>query len=353
MNFPAPLNPFLAPILKRCWPRTTYEVEILQEEERVSVTPPGYLAHMLDRVTGTDEHSRLEDHLRSATETTVTHAPVIRFTHRNALVHRAGFATPFFSQRYAGRPQLRDLLTPTRRVRSLRYCYGYVSWRYFGHWLTDSIASALIEPERGELWMPPHPSWSHAPAYLKAFELNPLDQQVTHAEELVLYQDYGQGSHKQSRYSVLREKLRALHGDPDASECLFIRRGMTGVARALTNELELMDQLAARGWRVIDIASASVEEIQAAICRAAVVVSMDGSHLSHAHLSLAPGSAMVVLVPQDRFTLVHLGLCRANRIKPGFVVVKGSSNVGYEAELDEVLATVDRSLALPEPAASK
>ncbi|MES2540800.1 MAG: glycosyltransferase family 61 protein [Pseudomonadota bacterium] len=329
-----------APVLQRLIGPGTAEVEVLQPAETVAVRPPAYLPDMLDRVTGTDEHSTIAYHIQVAQEVTVTHVPVLRKLWRNALVRRRGFATLRRHERYGQGFGLADVAATMRQEAILRYCHSGVSWRYFGHWLTDSIPTALIEPETGALWMPHDPSWSHAPGYLDALSLPALPDHPVLAKELVTYQDFGQGSHKVARYNRIRDQLQARFGSPGET-AVYLRRGRTGAPRCIANEDALVEALLARNWQVIDIAGTSVETLQRALCPARIVVSIDGSHLDHAHLSLRPKSRMVVLVPQDRFTLRQVGLSRAHEVAPGFVVLRGSVEAGYHAELDEILRTLD------------
>lgn len=335
------LNPLVAPIISRIIGSAKPETEVLQPKETEAVSPPFVLPGMLDRVTGTDEHSVLSHHLDAARATVATHAPVLRHTYRNALVRRTGFATWRYNERYGDKLTISELAGPILRVPELRYCHNYVSWRYFGHWLTDSIPSALIDPEQGALWMPPHPDWSDASDYLKVFNLSVNDAAVVHADQLTVYQDFGQGSHKRKRYTAIRNRLHSTFGSPGAKGCVYIRRGTTGVQRAIVNEAELIDQLTARNWQILDMATATVKELQQTLCRARIVVGMEGSHLTHAQLSLLPKSIMVILVPHDRFTTVHVGYCNAQRVSIGMVVLTGGQAQGYVVELDEVLKTVD------------
>lgn len=334
------LNPVVAPFVRRLIGPGTPETEVLQPSETVSVRPPAFLPGALDRVTATDENSTLSYHRQVAIETTVTHVPVLRHTYRNALVRRRGFATLRQHERYGSGFGPGDLFGPVDRVPLLRYCHSWVIWKYFGHWLTDAISAAMIDPGRGALWMPADPSWMHAPAYVRALDLAVRPDAPVLADELIAYQDFGQGSHKARRYAQIRDLLQSRFGG-DGSHSVYIRRNRTGAPRWIANDDELIEALLARSWRIIDIATASVEDLQHTLCRAEVVVSIDGSHIDHAHLSLRPGSTMVVLVPQDRFTLQHIGLARAHGVKPGFVVLEGTMQDGYRLDINELLRTVD------------
>ncbi|NBE08653.1 glycosyltransferase 61 family protein [Paragemmobacter ruber] len=334
-------NLVVAPFVCRLLGNGQPEAEVLHPEEVEAVTPPAMLEGMLDRVTGTDEHSVLAHHISASVETSVRHVAVLRRVHRNALMSRGGFVTWRHKENYDRAWRSVDAGAPLREVALARYCNSYVSWRYFGHWLTDAIPTSLIEPDLGALWMPAHPAWGHAADYRRALDLPTMTEAWVHAEELVTYQDFGQGTHKQRRFDVIRRKLQARFGTGQAGDLVYLRRGRTGAPRWIRDEDRLVDALVARDWKIVDVGTASVAELQQALCRARVVVSIDGSHLDHAHLCLLPGSTMIVLIPQDRYTARQLGLCRAHKVSPGFVVLPGSAEAGYVADLDEVLQTVD------------
>lgn len=335
------LNPLVAPVIRRILGAGVPQTEILQPAEIEVVRPPALLPGMLERVSSTDEHSVLADELAAARATVVTHAPVLRHTYRHALVRRSGFATWRHGERYHRAMRMAELAGPVQRVSDLRYCHSYLIWRYFGHWLTDAIPSALIAPDEGALWMPPHPDWGHAREYLSALGLPALTAPVVHADRLTVYQDFGQGSHKQARYAVIRDRLYSRFGGDAARDCVYLRRGRTGAARWIANEAALIDQLVARNWRILDIETAGLEDLQRALCAARAVISIDGSHLDHAHLALQAGGVMVILMPQDKFSSRQLGPCRAHRVAPGLVVLAGTQAAGYHVDPDEVLRTVD------------
>jgi capsular polysaccharide biosynthesis protein len=172
-----------------------------------------------------------------------------------------------------------------------------------------------------------------------------MTETLVYADRLITYQDHGQGSHKQARYAQIRDRLHARFGGGDATGCVYLCRGRTGATRLIVNEAALIDDLVARNWQILDIASASVAQLQRALCRARVVVSIDGSHLAHAHLALRPGALMVVLMPHDRFTSIHLGYCRAHGVIPAMVVLLGAQGGGYQVNLDELLRTIDLATA--------
>lgn len=338
------LKPLSAPFLQRLIGPDHPETDVLQPAETVSVPKTAFIPGMLDRVTAADEYSTLDFHLHTALSTVARHEPVLRRVWRNALVRRRGYATWRRRERYERRVALGELVEPVERLPLVRYCHSWASWRYFGHWLIDSLPTAMIEPDLGALWMPYASGWAHPPQYLDALALPAVPDHTILAQELVTYQDFSQGSHKIARYNRIRDQLQARFGG-GPSAAVYLRRAKTGARRAIANEDALVAALQAQGWLIVDTATASVDALQRALCAASIVVSIDGSHLEHAQLSVLPGRTLVLLVPHDRFTLQHVALAHAHGVKPGFVVLNGSQEAGYIADLDEILRTVDLAAA--------
>lgn len=339
------LFPLTAPSLRRVLGPSSPDTEVIQPEETEAVRPPAFLPGMLERATGTVEGNELSYYLQSAVETSVTHVPALRHVYRNALVRRKGFATLRSSERMGRGYALGELLRRVTKVDTLRYCYSPVIWQYFGHWLTDGIPMSFIDPDRGDLWMPPMVGSGHSLEYLDVLGLAPMADPLVFAREMIAYQDYGQGSHKRARYREINKRIVARYDIGAAEAPVFIKRGRTGVPRWIANEDALIDALVARNWKIVDIAKATVADMQKVLVRAPVVVSIEGSQLDHALLSMPEGASMVILEPQDRFLLRFLGICRARNIRPGFTVVEGSLANGYHADLDEILRTIDMTQA--------
>lgn len=342
----ARLNPFIAPMIRRISQADGVTVEELQPEETEVLPPAAILPGQIDRVTSTDGLSPLEYHLQSLTATTFRHAPVLRKMAKNAIVAFDGFATARHSRRYSSALFAQVLGQSLASVNRLRYCHEALASRHFGHWLTDAMLESLIDgPELGDLWMPAPRKWHHAAHYQQILDLPSVDADLVFARELIFYQDFGQGSHKRARYAKIRRALHARHGAATGAECVFISRGNTGAARLIRDQARLVDELVRHNWTIVEVSTASVDQLQTALCSARIVVSIDGSHLTHAQLSLTPGSVLIVLVPHDRFTTVHLDYANANRISAGFVVLEGSAGEGYVLNWDEVMRTIDLSTA--------
>lgn len=329
--------------------------EVLQDAESEYLPAAAMLPGQLERVTGSTIHSTVEQVTASVVATNFTHMALLRFEMRDVLVSRDGFAAVHHSQRFS-RGLFRSALTkPVVEVDRLQYCITSVSRLYFGHWLTDALPTAMIDVDGfGMAWAPSASSWTDTSDYRNVLGLADTSAELIFARRFVFYLDLGQGSHKRQRYALVRQVLRSRYGGSARPvNKVYLSRGTTGVQRLIQDEAKLIEQLRGDGWLILEIGKASVSELQAALCSANIVVSMEGSHIAHAQMSLMPGSVLVALCPQDQFTAAHLEYGNANRISVGFVVLDRGRN-GYVVNWDDVERTIElasrRAELLPPPA---
>jgi capsular polysaccharide biosynthesis protein len=115
-----------------------------------------------------------------------------------------------------------------------------------------------------------------------------------------------------------------------------LRRGQTGVGRLVDNEKELVDCLLNRGFHIVDIGSDTLE-----LFNAKIVVSIEGSHVSHCTATLPENAGIVLLQP--RFATIHRGWANNLSVHYGLVVVNQTYRGTYFSK-DEILKTVDLML---------
>ncbi|MDF2232256.1 glycosyltransferase 61 family protein [Albimonas sp. CAU 1670] len=315
--------------------------EVLQPEEVEGVRPPVLLEAGVERIRAPAPFSVLETERAIVTAERVVHDPVIRWTFERAVATPHGWANAAFGERY-DRAMLSDPLRgELARVGSLHYCIGFVSWRFFGHWLTDAVAASLLAPEDEATWLSHPPAWSHCRDYRALLGLAPLDAPAALAERLHVYQDYSQGSLKRERNRRIRARMRARADGAQGGGRVYLRRGEGGVRRMIENEDALIEALSRDGFRVVDVLSSDARTLVERTLDAEVVVSLDGSHLDHTHFTVAEGGVQLAMIEPDRFTLRQVGICRANGVIPASVVLEGSAQAGYRVDVDEVFRTLE------------
>ena len=96
-----------------------------------------------------------------------------------------------------------------------------------------------------------------------------------------MIKDFSQNSLKRKRYKVLRDRIKARFPGNVRGECVYLRRGQTGTPRIIQNEDQILDFLIKRNFLVVDVASDSLDNIVKALMNAKIVVTMEGSHISH------------------------------------------------------------------------
>lgn len=113
--------------------------EVICPEEIQPCKPVAYLEGQLDKVTAPIEgFDTLENEIAILKATEVRHAPVIRYTLSNCIVHDAGFDVLGGAWRKKGIDRPDFLTQPITELASMSYCMSSVSHQYFGHWLQDA-----------------------------------------------------------------------------------------------------------------------------------------------------------------------------------------------------------------------
>ena len=315
--------------------------EVLQDEEVVEVTPPLQLPGDIDRVTnGVPGHSTAEEELQAATETRVTHAPVIRWEIADCLVHPGGIETAGAAWRHR-RPVLADLRGKQAALDRAAYTDNGASQMYFGHWLNDACPTALLARPGETVLMGQNPAWSNVPDYLTGFGLGPHPGEHFRVKRLSFFDDFSQGSLKRERYAELRRRMDGhFRGPLDGPRKVYFRRGATGVSRAIANEAAVAAALRKLGYVTIDVAGAQVPDLMRVFRGAEHVVTIDGSHMSHIYFGMPAGGRVLSLIPGDRFTMLHTGYTRAFDLVFGFLVIDPGQN-GYSVDLERLAALIE------------
>lgn len=327
---------------KKCLEDSAIHFEVLEERSTEKVAPLAFLPTALERVTaGVPGHSTAAEELAQAQTDTFEHAPVVRYVLRDCLLHAGGIEyRGGFRARTAVRGD-RFPQGPIARHAARSWCMSLSSHTYFGHWLSDSCATALLAEAGPPAVLDDRPDWSDAAAYARAFGLTTTPVEACHVAELHVYSDHAQGASKRARYTEMKARLRRSMGPaPAERRPVYLRRGDTGNPRGVADEDALCARLAAEGFDILDLATSGFAERYRRLAAADILVSMDGSHVGHGHFAQSPGSALVTLIPADRFTMVHRGIAHAMGLRYGCVVAERTT-AGYAVSADEVLRTTE------------
>jgi capsular polysaccharide biosynthesis protein len=314
--------------------------EVLCPEETTENEPPIFLPGQLERVTSGTEHQPLQAEIQSMLTSAYTNRASIAYHIREAAVLDGSVYVKNFRHFIADNKLFKRGEEP-RYFKAAGLASTTVGLRYFGHWLRDDCLQYLLAEQTGAALSFSTPAWNHKAKYAAYFGQDWTSTDRAVVDDLVIYQDFAQNSLKLQRYDLLSEKIRATFPGPTSrNKLVFLRRGETGTARLIFDEETLVDFLAKNGFVILDLATDDLDLILRTLLQARLLVSMEGSHVTHCCFTLAQNCGLLVLQPSDRFTAVHRHWAARVHVQFGFVVGVAAAS-GYKFSDSEILQTVD------------
>jgi capsular polysaccharide biosynthesis protein len=220
---------------------------------------------------------------------------------------------------------------------------SHMGSHFFGTLLLDDYPLALLPPEGAHrLQMCAQPS-RHNAQYRELLEL-PMSPPVQRArvDRLIVYTDFAQNSLKVKRHEALRATLRKnCPRAATSSVGVYLRRGRSGELRLLENEAQIEEMLVSLGFDVIDPMALTAAEIAGRTLDTPLVISVEGSHLSHAIFSASDTATFVVLQPPDRLCMTYKEYTdQVGRMRFAFLVGDRSAQ-GFRVEPDHLQRLLD------------
>jgi len=325
-----------------------YQQDILCPEEKVTAHPSIFLPGQIERIkdfkpTDAVAITTKEAEIEAAISTTGIHRSTIAYHIKNAVLFDGAVYAGRFKHVVGDKALYTSPLNQRRHIKTAALASSYVGTKYFGHWLTDDCTQYILAEEIAQPLCVRTASFGHRQGYQTYFgqDWTPTDR--AHIDDLIVFQDFSQNSFKRKRYRALRDRIKARFPDNGSRLCIYLRRGKTGIRRAIQNENEIIDALTRRDFVVVDVESDSLDHIIGTLVHAKIVVSMEGSHVAHCTFTSPENSGVLLLQPADRFSAVHRGWSECLGIRFGFVVgVTGEA--GYYFPVPEVLSTIDLML---------
>lgn len=213
---------------------------------------------------------------------------------------------------------------------------------YFGCLLLDDFPLELLGSDPTEnIAMLAKPS-GHEAGYRELLGLR--QRRVVRraaVRELTFFIDPAYNPSKADRYRRLRSALRSNVSEPMGTGLVYIRRGMSGQRRVMANEAQLEAVLAQQGFTIVDPMTTSALDVARMSLDARLVVSIEGSQISHAQFSMADDAALIVLQPPDRFCMQYKEFTDALGMRFGFVVCRPGEE-GFNVDIPELLGLIER-----------
>ncbi len=266
--------------------------------------------------------------------------PTCMYRFRNITIART-WLTSRGRLEYFGYPGNELVLGRPRHFKTATLASSFQGCRFFGHWLRDDCATALLPSEFDTRLAMTMPDWSDIPVYRRLFEQRDAET-VTHAviDELIYFDDIYQNAHKVKRFETLRETLRK-HLTPKAEgRIVYIARGPSAKNRVFLNEPAVIEELSRHGIEILFAESADSEDFIRTLLDARLIISVEGSQLSHALYTLPRNGGLICIQPPDRMFTSHYDWARVMGIDFG-VVVGEQGEGGFTLPAEDILRTID------------
>jgi Glycosyltransferase 61 len=315
-----------------------FERDILCPAEKSELRPALFLGGQLEKVLGTAPATSLSLQLDHTTRLDVVHAPTVAYHLKNSIIFDGSIYQGRMKRLVYDKAFAKNKQTFNLKIAAL--CNGGAP--QFGHWLCDDCVTYLAaETYKHPLCLSTSfGRLPHKASYEEYFnqDWSPTDR--SHVDHLIVFQDYAQNSFKKKRYHELRTRLFKRFPPSEPKHLIYLRRGSTGNARPFHNEDEIVDELSRRGFAILDIVADSLPNILSYLVAARLVISIEGSQLTHCCPSIPTGSGLLVLQPPNRFLAFHRGWTEAIGVQYGFLVGDGSES-GTTFSLKDLLKTID------------
>jgi hypothetical protein len=317
-----------------------YSQEIIYPEQRVVYRPPIYLDGHLERIAGSSAESTKAVEIGRMTVLTEVQTPTIAYHFRDAVAINGSIYIGTLKLFVASlKPPRPTEVVETKRAALATSYYGA---KYFGHWLRDDCSYYLLARQ---LDIPAlvfsSPSGPHVDGYksLFGYEYHALAL-LAYVDHLTIFTEHHENRLRLQRYESFRAIVQAKFPRKERRTFVYLKRGDHGIPRPIQNEDEIITALMRIGFVVVDTGSAPLEQLLEILVDARIVVSMEGSHISHCVYAAPLDCGLLVLQPPDRFAANHRIWADCLGIRFGFVVGM-IGNAGYLFDPSEILRVME------------
>lgn len=293
------------------------------------------------RIVGLVANGKADDELQRAGRRVVSQGPTRAYCVRDVII--ADGAIMSAKSFEILRPETRRLLLrgPVEQYGERTLCSSSISEQYWGHWLHDVPCHELLAMELGaEPLVLRNRSRQHEDGYRAMLDMPARTVALAHVEKLWLLEDYEINAGRGARLEKIKAKLRNREEMAGPTH-VYLKRGDTGVGRKLLNENEIVAALEVRGFTILAPEQMESAAIVAGLRSARLVVTVEGSAIAHATLSMAGGGGILVIEPPKRFNMLVRTYCAALGLKFGYTVGDVGEGDGLTQPVDRLLRTID------------
>ena len=229
-------------------------------------------------------------------------------------------------------------------------CAGSTWW---GHWVEDEAPLQMLVERFSSPLAFNRKQYRDENLYRQIFGLKePMRLDSSYLHNLILIDEFAQNPNKTKRYKAIRERVQVL---PKGYERIYLRRGNTGAARILVNEDDVMFRLNSLGFIEVDVEKLTAAEIVDRCNGAAVVVSVEGSHLAPLLYLTKNQGLLIILNPpyQVHTTVADIGVFCGISSAMFICEPEGDSRTHFYADPVELVEFVEDAIAFGNKSASR
>jgi Glycosyltransferase 61 len=320
--------------------KSAASVEVLHPGEQTSTPKAIALPGQYDRVRACAFGRTPELEIAELQGAPRTIGPTLRYELRDVLAAN-GILYGRGKQKYFNRLSTAEVPRDWPELDDVGLRSSFVGCQFFGHWLRDDCATHLLTVDSSTTVSMPTPAWPDRRAYLDLFKQEYAELDHAYIRRLFLFEDISQNAHKVERFRSLRTRMQTTAGMKKGdNQIVYIKRGGSGKRRALLNENELIDAMSARGVHIAQPEEHSADRLISALYGARIVISIEGSQLSHALYTIRDAGGILVIQPPNRFFNSHMDWARALGIHYA-VTVGQERQDGFHLPVDDLLRTID------------
>jgi len=217
---------------------------------------------------------------------------------------------------------------------------SYVGTFFFGDWLCHDCATMVLCEERADFrFFMNTPHWPDRFVYERGFDFRFDGRSTLFCRNLFMFRDLSHNRAKIDRLRTLRKRLRERYDErASTADLVYIARTASKRDRTITNEDAVIARLESRGFQIVR--TETEPDIVRRLINSRLIVSTEGSQLSHAIFALRDNSGVVVIQPPERFFNAHFDWCRMMGVPYGFTVGEANES-GFSVDIDELLRIID------------
>lgn len=319
---------------------------ILCEENESFAKPAFYIPSELEKIVSLHPETRISKEMSRMNGGTRRHSATLAWEIEKVKLKIGSFYKNNYKKKFPDIQfnKIESSISP-QDFDKLSLVSSYQGIKYFAHWLHDDVPTFELAKEFAQPFSIKSEYWHDNKQYANIFDQSWSWLEDGYIKKLYIFQDYSQNRLKVERYKKLRKKIRRKFSSVNNGGFVYIKRGNTGKnVRTLNNENELIDSLVKLNFVIIDITSDPLTKTIQYLLDAKFVLTIEGSHSTHALYTIAEDACLMVIVSPTLFSNTAKDWVESLDMDYGFVVGTDEGANSFSVDLNSVFKTIEMML---------